>query len=247
MTDGAQPWLEAMEATWPPARTETHAPITLRDGQGGGKRVSAASVAGAGALAPEALRAAEDHMRARAQAPLFMITPNQRALDAQLEAEGYGIVDPVHLYGAPVAALAGLDPGAHPITDAEAPLAIMSEIWAEDGVGASRRAVMARTGGPRSHLLTRHGDRAAGVGFIAAHGEIAMIHALYVRPIFRRKGQARALLRHAALWARERGAARIGLAVTRANGPANALYRALGMETVGGYHYRLRDAARDAA
>ena len=30
------------EATWPPAATQTLGPVTLRDGKGGGKRVSAA-------------------------------------------------------------------------------------------------------------------------------------------------------------------------------------------------------------
>jgi ribosomal protein S18 acetylase RimI-like enzyme len=38
---------EVMEATWPPARRWALGPVTLRDGAGGGKRVSAASVEGA--------------------------------------------------------------------------------------------------------------------------------------------------------------------------------------------------------
>jgi N-acetylglutamate synthase len=37
---------DAMEATWPPAATTRLGPWLLRDGKGGGKRVSAATLAG---------------------------------------------------------------------------------------------------------------------------------------------------------------------------------------------------------
>jgi ribosomal protein S18 acetylase RimI-like enzyme len=76
------------------------------------------------------------------------------------------------------------------------------------------------------------------VGFVALHGQTAVIHAVEVRPALRRNGAARQMLRAAAHWAAEMGADRLALAVTEANLPARALYASLGMQPVGQYHYR---------
>jgi GNAT superfamily N-acetyltransferase len=54
----------------------------------------------------------------------------------------------------------------------------------------------------------------------------------------RRAGIGGNLLRRAAVWAGENGAHALGLAVTKANAPARALYASLGMKAVGQYHYR---------
>ncbi|MFZ1481524.1 MAG: GNAT family N-acetyltransferase, partial [Paracoccaceae bacterium] len=92
---------EVMEATWPPARRWQLGPFTLRDGAGGGQRVSAASCEGA--FTPQELQAA---MAAMAD-PLFLIRPGDDTLDDALERLGFGVHDPVVAYAAPVAALAG--------------------------------------------------------------------------------------------------------------------------------------------
>ena len=80
----------ALDATWPAASTQVQDGWLLRDGAGGGKRVSAASP-----TAPEADPVlAADAMRARGQVPLFRLGPGDTGVDAQLAGAGYDILDP---------------------------------------------------------------------------------------------------------------------------------------------------------
>lgn len=224
---------ELMEATWPPARRWSLGPITLRDGAGGGKRVSAASVEGVFTEAD--LQAAIAAM----PEPLFLVRAGDDALDAALDARGWRIVDPVVAYAAPVALLTADLP---PLTAFPhwPPLEIARSIWAEGGIGPERIGVMDRVTGAKAAVLGRIADRPAGVAFVACHGPEAMVHALEVRPESRRQGLGRNLLIAAANWAAEQGVTRLSLAVTRQNAAARALYARLGMETVGQYHYRMK-------
>lgn len=229
---------EAMEATWPPARVLRVGPWVLRDGQGGGQRVSAATVAGDWAEAD--LAEAEAGMDALGQKRLFLIRAGDEALDAALAARGYRVNDPVVAYAAPVASLAG------PVSGMAAfahwpPLAIACDLWAEGGIGPARLAVMARVAVPKVAILGRSDDKPAGVAFVACAGPVAMLHALEVRPAMRRQGAARKMLIAAAHWAQAQGAQTFALVVTEANAPARALYERLGMTTVGRYHYRVQD------
>ena len=224
---------EVMEATWPPAGTRGHGPFTLRDGAGGGKRVSAASVADEWGEAD--IAALEDLMAE----PLMLVRAGEDRLDAALAARGWRLVDPVVAYAAPVAALrAALPPlSAFPHWP---PLQIAREIWGEGGIGPARVAVMDRVVGEKVAVLSRLGDRPAGVAFVARHGAEAMLHALEVRSALRRQGVGETLLRAAANWAAETGAARLSLVVTAQNTAARALYTRLGMQAVGQYHYRTK-------
>lgn len=224
---------EVMEATWPPLRHWQVGPFTLRDGAGGGKRVSAASCDGA--FTEAALAAAQAAM----DEPLMLIRAEDAALDASLEAQGWRVVDPVVAYAAPVADLmAELPPlAAFPHWP---PLEIARSLWAEGGIGLARIAVMERVAGAKTALLARSGDRPAGVAFVACHGAEAMLHALEVRPGLRRQGVGATLLHAAANWAAEQGATRLSLVVTRQNTAARALYARLGMGVVGQYHYRMK-------
>ena len=221
---------EVMEATWPPARAWRAGPFTLRDGAGGGKRVSAAS--GDGAWTQADL----DGVMAE---PLFLIRQGEAALDAALAVRGYKVVDPVVIYAAPVAGLTGEVPplAAFPHWP---PLEIARVIWDEGGITADRVAVMGRVLGPKAAVLARAGDRSAGVAFVALSGDEAMLHALEVREAYRRQGIGAILLRAAANWAAAEGAARLSLAVTKRNLAARALYARAGMQVVGQYHYRMR-------
>lgn len=222
-----------MEATWPPASRRRLGPFTLRDGAGGGKRVSAASCDAAFTEAD--LSAAEAAMAE----PLFLIRAEDTALDAALDARGFRIVDPVVAYAAPVAALRADLP---PLADFPhwPPLEIARSIWSEGGIGPARIAVMDRAHGPKTAILSRIGDRPAGVAFVACHGAEAMLHALEVRPDHRRQGAGRTILQAAANWASSQGADRLSLVVTRQNTAARALYARLGMGVVGQYHYRAK-------
>lgn len=222
---------EVMEATWPPARRWRVGPFTLRDGAGGGQRVSAASVSGAfsGADLDAAIAGMDE--------PLFVLFPGDEALDKALEMRGFRVHDPVVAYAAPVADLTGdlpfLTAFAH-----WPPLEAVRAVWAEGGIGPARVQVMDRVTGAKTALMARSGDRPSGAAFVACHGRHAMVHALEVRPDQRRQGAGAHLLRAAANWAAEQGAQVLSLVVTRRNTAARALYDRAGMEDVGEYHYR---------
>lgn len=231
---------QVMEATWPAARSFREGPFTIRDGQGGGKRVSAATLdVGLAAQDPALadLERAEAAMDALGQERLFLLTPGQDALDRALAARGYQVIDPVVAYAAPARDLAQ---PTLPLSTFEhwPPLAAAAEIWAEGGIGPARLAVMARVPGAHIALLARSADDCSGAGFVAMAGNVAMLHALEVAPAHRRKGAGRHLLQAAALWAERQGADTLSLVVTRDNQPARALYASLGMQVVGQYHYR---------
>lgn len=232
--------LAALETTWPPAKRWRIGAFALRDGQGGGKRVSAAT-----AEAPPAegeIACAEREMRDLGQTPLFRlcetVAPHDADLDALLAQRGYNLVDPTVFYCAP---LERVLPELFPVMrvfPVWPPLAIQRDIWVAGGVGPERQAVMARAPMPRCALMARQSDRVAGTAFIALYGVIAMLHAMEVTPALRRRGAAGNMLRGAAQWAQEQGAQWLALAVTRDNAPARALYAGLGMDLSGSYHYR---------
>jgi ribosomal protein S18 acetylase RimI-like enzyme len=222
---------ETMEATWPPAATRDLGPFRLRDGAGGGKRVSAATAESAWSepdLAA-AIAAMPD--------PLFLIRAGDAALDAALDRRGFAVVDPVVAYAAPVVALQGEVPFLTTFPHWP-PLEAARDVWAEGGIGPARVDVMHRAAGPKTALLARVSDRPAGAAFVACHDSTAMLHALEVRPLARRQGLGGHLLRAAANWAGEAGASTLALVVTERNTAARALYDRLGMRVVGQYHYR---------
>ncbi len=185
MTLPADRLLAAMAATWPPAATERSGPWLLRDGRGGGNRVSAATAEAAVVAAD--VEALEALCRDRDTPPLVMVRADEVGLDALLDRAGWSVVDPVVLYVAPVEALAGPLPPASAFC-AWPPLAIMRAIWAEGGIGPERLAVMARAPQPRAALVVRANDRAAGAAFVAVSDGIAMVHAVEVRHRDRRAG-----------------------------------------------------------
>lgn len=239
MTPDIHTLYSATEATWPPAATEVIGPVTIRDGAGGGKRVSAATVTGA--VTPEDIDRAEAVMRARGQTPLFQVREGEGALDAMLAARGYEVVDPVTLHLAQVAALTGEMPPRVSTFAVWEPLEIIREIWAEGGIGAARVAVMARVKGPKTGLLGRQRDQPAAAGFAAIHDGIAMVHALEVRAGHRRAGMGRLMMVQAALWAEAQGARHLAAICTQENAGANALYAAMGFRIAGTYHYRQKE------
>ncbi|MCC5993259.1 MAG: GNAT family N-acetyltransferase [Rhodobacteraceae bacterium] len=233
MTPAAEALFDAMDATWPAHRVMPCDGWLIRDGSGGGKRVSAASAV---ADSPD-IDAAIAAMRAIGQTPLFMLRDGGGALDAALAARGFDLLDPSLIYLAPASTLAQKPPHVS-LFPVWPPLAIMRDIWAEGGIGPARLQVMPRACQPLTGFAARHDDRAAGAGFCAVAGPIAMLHAIEIVPGQRRRGVAENMLRGAAHWAREHGADWLALAVTEANAPARALYEKLGMQVAARYHYR---------
>ncbi|WP_099826979.1 GNAT family N-acetyltransferase [Oceaniglobus indicus] len=238
MTPTPDALFTAMEATWPPARRIALNPFVLRDGQGGGQRVSAATADGP--VGPGDIDAAAMAMRAMGQAALFRLDEAGGDLDAQLADAGYRMADPTLARCCPIARLC--DAPLPPVSGFTIwqPLQIMRDIWAEAGIGPARLAVMARAPGPKTALLGRTDDKPSGVGFVALHDGIAMVHALEVRAAFRRRGTAGHLMRHAARWADTQGAHTMAVLVTEANTGASAFYETLGMDVHARYHYRIK-------
>ena len=172
MTPDVHTLYAVTEATWPPARAWRDGPWMLRDGAGGGKRVSAATAEGP--VTADDIAIAEAGMRALGQPPLFMIREGDEALDAHLAERGYAIIDPVNLYVGPVAPLTQEPPARATAYAIWEPLEIQKDIWAEGGIGPARLAVMQRAEGPKTAILTRNGQHPAGVAYAALHGDIAM-------------------------------------------------------------------------
>ncbi|MCB1407848.1 MAG: GNAT family N-acetyltransferase, partial [Rhodobacteraceae bacterium] len=186
----------ALEATWPPVSSRRVGPFRLRDGAGGGKRVSAAVLDGP--FSEAALAEVADQK-------LFQLRSGQEDLDRALAARGFAVLDPTILYAAPIEAIAQ-KPRPVSLLSAWPPLAMQRQVWADGGVGPERIAVMERACDPKMAFIARFENRVAGAGFVAIHDAIAMLHALQVEIDFRRKGVARYMVRGMAHWAQEQGA-----------------------------------------
>ena len=228
---------DVTDLSWPPASRALYGPWTIREGKGGGGRVSAATAHGPVGAAD--IPVAEAEMRALGQSPFFMIRDGDEPLDAQLAARGYVVIDPVNLYAAHSRDIATERPTPVTAFTVWPPLQVQREIWAGGGIGPGRLAVMERAPCPKTTLLGRLDDRPAGTAFVGSANGCAMIHALEIAPAARRRGLARNLTRAAAFWALDNDLDVLSLVTTRANAAANALYTSLGMTLVGQYHYRI--------
>jgi N-acetylglutamate synthase len=224
----------ALEATWPPADVIRLGPWRLKRGEGGGSRVTAATLEGPLGDVP----AAEAAMRGFGQRPLFMIREGEAELDCALGERRYAVVSPSLLMATPIAGVAHAVADLTTI-DCSAPLAAMVDLWTEGGIGPERMAVMARAPQPKAYFLGRLDERPAGVAFVGCAGPVAMVHALHVPARFRRRGLGARLSRAAADWGLAQGAETFALAVEESNASARALYEALGLRLVGRYHYRI--------
>jgi GNAT superfamily N-acetyltransferase len=227
-----------IDATWPAKSLREVNGWVIREGAGGGSRVSAAT-ATLDANLEEHPRAASA-MRELGQTPLFMVRAGEEKLDVLLERDGYVIKDPVTYYTAPTDLLATQRPPAVTCFQVWPPLAAQAERWAAGGIDPARLAIRERARGSKTTVLGRLNDTPAGSAFAAIHNGTAMFHAIETAAAFRRQGLGRHMLAALAFWAKDQGADTVALLVTRANDGANALYTTLGMTPVGGYHYRIK-------
>lgn len=226
----------AFETTWPAVEYADAGGFRVGRGLGGGGRVSSARV-----IRPDwsenDIAAAETLHRGWGQRPMFRLPDSDTHLAKTLARHGYRVEIPTAVMLADCKALA--DPAAPEMTAFAIwpPLAIQRDLWAAGNIGPARQAVMDRIALPRTSLLARIDDRAAGTAFVAADGPVAMIHAIEIAPAFRRRGLAGWLVRKAAEWGLQNGAPRLGLAVSRANTGARMLYDRLGFAEICGYSY----------
>ncbi|MEM7318770.1 MAG: GNAT family N-acetyltransferase [Pseudomonadota bacterium] len=170
---------------------------------------------------------------------LFQVWPGEEDLDSLLQQRGYTVMDPVNIYTCPVRHLTDTPVPRVTVFAIWEPLAIMREIWNAGGVGPARQAIMSRAAAPKTGLLGRNRDKPGGAGFVAMQGKVAMVHAVEIVEEQRRKGLGHWMMRGAAFWAMDNGAETISVICTKANIAANGLYRSLGMQIAGQYHYRL--------
>lgn len=218
---------QIVDGTWSAARVWQADGWTWRNATGAGNRVSAAT-----AMVPGDVPAMTP--------PLIMVREGEDALDRAAKDAGYAIKDPTIAMEAPLDALLAMPLERLRAIPCDAPLAVMEDIWQGEGINAARLAVMARVPGPKSYIMGRMDERAAGAAFVAIVGDIAMIHALYVSSNARRSGLGRDMTLGAAHWAARNGATRFTLLVTEANAPARALYAKMGFTHVSRYHYRIK-------
>ena len=229
---------DVIESTWPAAAVHKAGPWQIREGAGGGQRVSATTALGP--ITPHDIAMAEEEMLALGQPKLFMVRQGEDELDQMLAAAGYAIHDPVNAYVAPLSTFEDKHPPRVCALLAWEPLAIMLDIWAKGGIGKNRVDVMHRAHSPKTGLVGRLNDHPAAAAFCAIHDRIAMVHALEVLPHQRQQNMGKYAMYELAHWAARNGASHISLVVTQANAAGNALYASLGMTCVGQYHYRLK-------
>ena len=236
MTFAANPLYEVIAATWPSATVHILGKWTIRDGQDGGKRVSAATANGP--ILPADVPQAERAMRALGQQPLFMLRDGETRLDTLLADTGYEVIDPTNLYQAPICKIATQPPPKVSMFCIWEPLQIQYDIWAAGGITAPRFAIMERVQTTKTSLFGRWNDHPAATGFVAVHAGTAMVHAVEVLAQQRGQKVATWLLRAAAFWAEKQGANKLAVLCTESNTAANRLYTSLGMTFSGRYHYR---------
>lgn len=229
---------QLIDATWPAQSFQDVDGWTLREGAGGGSRVSAATATQSADITT--YRRAADAMRDLGQTPLFMVRSGETDLDAALDQDGYIIKNPTAFYTAPTKILATQRPPAVTCFQVWPPLATQAEIWGAGGIDQARLDVMHCAPGPKTSILGRLNDTPAGTAFAAIHNGTAMLHAIETAAASRRQGLGRHMIRALAFWALDQGADTVALLVTTANFGANALYASMGFAPVGGYHYRIK-------
>lgn len=231
--------MPVLAASWPAAEVHPVGPFRVPVPDDGGNRVSAARLGDATArsVSEEALAAAQAAMTAQGRRPLFQVLDHQTPLSNMLDAHGYTARDHTDAMVIRAADLAATPP---PVTAFTIwpPLAIQTEIWEAGGIDASRRAIMDRAHCQKITLFGRISDKPAGAAYVGLHGDIAMLHALEIAPVARRKGLAVHMMQTAAKWAADNGAAWLSILVTQQNKAAQGLYTSLGMKPVGTYVYR---------
>lgn len=219
---------DATDATWPSASATLQNGWIIKNGAGGGKRVSAALQTDPSAE----IEHAEVAMQTIGQDLLFQLRTGEDALDSALASRGYDLIDRVVLLVAPLSALEK----STNIQSSDTPNTALKQIWADGGIGPARFDVMNRATCPKS--IIHIDDRA--VAYVGIHNGICMAHAVEVSKSHRRQGLGNQIMQAAAGWAEHQGAVFMAVITVMDNIPARTLYQNLGMTEVGHYHYRIK-------
>lgn len=218
---------ETIDATWPAAAFHHKSGWKIRDGRGGGKRVSAATLMETDAD----ITLAETEMLALGQDRLFMIRAGEQALDDALSSKGYRVIDPVVLMTSPLT-----NGTSNAVADQTHATPEIAKIWHQGGIGPDRIAVMDRAADPKYFCEIEN----KAVAFSAIHNGICMTHAVEVLSSARRQGLGKRIMGKITDWASAKGAHTLCVITVMENTAARGLYRNLGMQEVGHYHYRIK-------
>jgi GNAT superfamily N-acetyltransferase len=219
---------DVTDATWPSASVTAKNGWIIKNGAGGGKRVSAALMGD-----PDAkINDAETAMLALGQDCLFQIRTDEGALDTALDQRGYELIDRVVLLVAPLSQLNQTND----VQSSDKANAALTQIWADGGIGPARLNVMDRATCTKS--IIHIDDRA--VAYVGIHHGICMAHAVEVSKNHRRQGLGKQIMHAVAGWADQQGAAFLAVITVMDNTAARTLYQNLGMTEIGHYHYRIK-------
>ena len=228
---------EAIDVTWPAEKFLEIPKWKLRRSAKGGKRVSAATAIGAPDISD--IKLAENKMVQWHQDKLFMIKKNEILLDEALSASGYRVIDPTNIWSISSKNLSiqkTLPVKAFTIFP---PLAIQRELWRANHIPPSRIEIMDRVKTHKTTIFGRINARPAASAFVAVSNKFAMVHALVVDKKCRRQGMGKFVMQKVGSWAYQMGAESVVALCTEKNCSANILYKSLGMQVIGKYHYRV--------
>lgn len=228
----------ASDLCWPPIRKKTIGPWVIREGGGGGSRVS--STISAGDYSKEDVSLAEREMQMLGQSNIFQIRNSDEDLDILLRKKGYSLVDETVIYKCKIGEISCLN--VPPVTTFNVwpPLSIMESIWDKGGINDARLSVMRRCNVRKTAILGRIENKAAGCAFVSHSEGVSIIQSVFVLPQYRRKGLARYIITEAAKWGVEEDTSYLALMVSKYNKEARNLYDGLGMKRIDSYHYRVK-------
>ncbi len=237
----------AIARAWPAREQAAIGPWTARLDAGVTRRANSVLAHGDGPTPVTAvldgwLETSEQLYRARGLTPWIQVTDASWPPDlaAELAARGWetGIDRTLLLAGPVPTAESPLD-----VRLAPRPEPAWVETWWEvDPRGGapeleSAAAIIARIREPTAFATVSLGGVCAGVALGVVVDGLLVLECVATRPEARRRGAGRAAVGALGRWAGEHGATACLLAVLEANGPANALYAALGLTEASAYAY----------
>lgn len=228
MSPSIKEFYDVIYLTWPSVSNQLQNGWLIKNGGGGGKRVSATIRVNPNAK----IEIAESLMESINQNKLFMIRKGDENLDYELHKLGYKLIDPSILLGSPIERLDKTFDGEFHV----APNEKMKALWINAGINEKRLNVMNRAKVLKSYVSI---DNTA-VAFVAIYSSIAMVHALEVAKVKQRQGFGKKIMQQIAGWAATNGANYLTVITVHNNLPAKSLYQHLRMTKLGNYHYRIK-------
>lgn len=199
-----------------------------------------------GLAAAEVLDIAEDFYARRGLPLVVQVSPaeTRRALDQDLERRGLRATAHTVVLTADIDEVSAPGDAARDLPAVQ--VGDLTDAWLEawgavenrSDVEATRRSVLARIGPPSGYAEVVLDGEIAAVGLGVVERAWAGLFCMGTRPVYRRLGAGRAVLRGLAEWARRHDATRLYLQVEADNAAARHLYADAGFAHSHSYHYR---------